>query len=120
MILPARRDAAHHPIGLPWCPHGSRTGRADGRGARGAGLPGAPGLGVGRRGAGSYDAMTNVPAAVRRELADAVPFSTLTLEEEARSSDGTVKALFRTARRQSRRGGAHALPRRPPLTLPLL
>jgi 23S rRNA (adenine2503-C2)-methyltransferase len=49
------------------------------------------------RGAGDYDAMTNVPTAVRRELADSVPFSTLTLVEEARSSDGTVKALFRTA-----------------------
>ena len=49
------------------------------------------------RGAGGYGAMTNVPAAVRRELADTVPFSTLTLQEEARASDGTVKALFRTA-----------------------
>ena len=49
------------------------------------------------RGAGDYDAMTNVPATVRRELADSIPFSTLTLLEEARSSDGTVKALFRTA-----------------------
>jgi len=49
------------------------------------------------RGAGDYAAMTNVPAAVRRELADTVPFSTLTLQEEARASDGTVKALFRTA-----------------------
>jgi 23S rRNA (adenine2503-C2)-methyltransferase len=49
------------------------------------------------RGAGGYGAMTNVPAAVRRDLADTVPFSTLTLQEEARASDGTVKALFRTA-----------------------
>jgi len=49
------------------------------------------------RGAGDYDAMTNVPVAVRRALADSVPFSTLSLLEEARSSDGTVKALFRTA-----------------------
>ena len=49
------------------------------------------------RGAGDYAAMTNVPAALRRELADTVPFSTLTLQEEARASDGTVKALFRTA-----------------------
>ena len=49
------------------------------------------------RGAGGYGAMTNVPAAVRRDLADTVPFSTLALQEEARASDGTVKALFRTA-----------------------
>src|SRR5919106_685604 len=114
---PRRRASPDRATVVPsWISHWSsrRSRRA------GAGLPGAPGLGVGRRGAGSYDAMTNVPAAVRREFADAVPFSTLTLEEEARSSDGTVKALFRTARRPSRRGGAHALPRRPPLTLPLL
>ncbi|MGH3014662.1 MAG: 23S rRNA (adenine(2503)-C(2))-methyltransferase RlmN [Gaiellaceae bacterium] len=49
------------------------------------------------RGAVGYGAMTNVPAAVRRDLADAVPFSTLRLQEEARASDGTVKALFGTA-----------------------
>ena len=36
-------------------------------------------------------------AALRDELADAVPFSTLSLETEAESADGTVKALFRTA-----------------------
>ena len=49
------------------------------------------------RGAAAYEAMTNVPSALRRELADEVPFSTLELQEEARASDGTVKALFRTA-----------------------
>ena len=48
------------------------------------------------RGAPSYEAMTSLPARLRRELADEVPFSTLTLQEEVRSSDGTVKALFRT------------------------
>ena len=41
--------------------------------------------------------MTNLPAALRAELAAAVPYSTLSVEEEARSRDGTVKALFRTA-----------------------
>src|SRR5438034_7719773 len=40
--------------------------------------------------------MTSLPARLRRELADEVPFSTLTLQEEVRSSDGTVKALSRT------------------------
>ena len=49
------------------------------------------------RGAGDYEAMTNVPATMRRELAERVPFSTLTLAEEAHASDGTVKALFHTA-----------------------
>ena len=49
------------------------------------------------RGATGYEAMTNLPAGLRAELASAVPYSTLTLEEEAESRDGTVKALFRTA-----------------------
>ena len=49
------------------------------------------------RGAPGYASMTNVPAALRSELEARVPFSTLTLETEARSKDGTVKALFRTA-----------------------
>jgi 23S rRNA (adenine2503-C2)-methyltransferase len=48
------------------------------------------------RGVAGYHEMTNVPAALRTELADAVPFSTLELADEARSDDGTVKALFRT------------------------
>jgi 23S rRNA (adenine2503-C2)-methyltransferase len=43
-----------------------------------------------------YDAMTNVPAALRSTLADAVPFSTLAVAAEAQAKDGTVKALFRT------------------------
>jgi 23S rRNA (adenine2503-C2)-methyltransferase len=48
------------------------------------------------RGAGSYDEMTNLPAALRAELAGQVPFSTLNAEDEARSRDGTVKVLFST------------------------
>jgi 23S rRNA (adenine2503-C2)-methyltransferase len=40
--------------------------------------------------------MTNLPAALRERLADEVPFSSLTLDREAHSRDGTVKALFRT------------------------
>ena len=48
------------------------------------------------RGAAGYEEMTNLPAGLRAELAEAVPFSTLALESEARSNDGTVKALFRT------------------------
>ncbi|HWN22378.1 MAG TPA: 23S rRNA (adenine(2503)-C(2))-methyltransferase RlmN [Gaiellaceae bacterium] len=49
------------------------------------------------RGAAGYEAMTNVPATLRTELTGAVPFSTLTVEDEAHAADGTVKALFRTA-----------------------
>jgi 23S rRNA (adenine2503-C2)-methyltransferase len=49
------------------------------------------------RGASGYEEMTNLPAVLRAELAEAVPFSTLAVEDEARSADGTVKALFRTA-----------------------
>jgi 23S rRNA (adenine2503-C2)-methyltransferase len=48
-------------------------------------------------GAPGYTAMTNVPAGLRDELEREVPFSTLELEREATSRDGTIKALFRTA-----------------------
>jgi 23S rRNA (adenine2503-C2)-methyltransferase len=48
------------------------------------------------RGAGSYAEMTNVPAELRAALEDAVPLSSLALEHEAHSSDGTEKALFQT------------------------
>jgi 23S rRNA (adenine2503-C2)-methyltransferase len=48
------------------------------------------------RGAASYDAMTNVPARTRALLAERVPFSTLEPAHEARSADGTIKALFHT------------------------
>ena len=49
------------------------------------------------RGAGGYDEMTDLPARLRAALAERIPFSTLTVEHEARSRDGTVKVLFRTA-----------------------
>jgi 23S rRNA (adenine2503-C2)-methyltransferase len=48
------------------------------------------------RGADGYGAMTNLPRALRGELEQRVPYSTLALEHEVRSRDGTVKALFRT------------------------
>jgi 23S rRNA (adenine2503-C2)-methyltransferase len=47
-------------------------------------------------GAAGYGEMTNVPAPLRRALEDAVPFSTLGVQSEARSRDGTVKTLFST------------------------
>jgi 23S rRNA (adenine2503-C2)-methyltransferase len=49
------------------------------------------------RGASGYDAMTNLPLALRAELEAAVPFSTLDVETERESRDGTVKTLFRTS-----------------------
>jgi 23S rRNA (adenine2503-C2)-methyltransferase len=48
------------------------------------------------RGAVGYDEMTNLPAALRADLAENVPISTLTVTRTATSSDGTVKALFET------------------------
>ena len=48
------------------------------------------------RGATSYDEMTDVPSTLRRKLAGAVPFSTLTVVRESVSRDRTVKTLFHT------------------------
>ncbi len=48
------------------------------------------------QGAGGYEEMTNLPASLRTALAERVPFSTLTVEEEAHARDGTVKALLQT------------------------
>ena len=48
------------------------------------------------RGATGYEAMTNLPRALRDELEANVPFSTLTVETQRESRDGTVKTLFRT------------------------
>jgi 23S rRNA (adenine2503-C2)-methyltransferase len=49
------------------------------------------------QGAPGYRAMTNLPAALRETLAEQVPHSTLTVQSESRSRDGTVKTLFSTA-----------------------
>ncbi|MFM8562199.1 MAG: radical SAM protein, partial [Solirubrobacterales bacterium] len=49
------------------------------------------------RGARGWEEMTNLPEELRERLACDVPFSTLALEQEAVSTDGTVKALFSTA-----------------------
>ena len=48
------------------------------------------------RGAAGYDEMTDLPLALRTELAARVPFSTLRPRQEASSDDGTVKVLFHT------------------------
>jgi 23S rRNA (adenine2503-C2)-methyltransferase len=48
------------------------------------------------RGASTYTEMTNVPSAARALLEERVPFSSLELVHEAKSVDGTVKALFHT------------------------
>jgi 23S rRNA (adenine2503-C2)-methyltransferase len=48
------------------------------------------------RGAADWEAMSDLPAPLRATLADAVPFSTLKVENEAVSKDGTIKVLFST------------------------
>jgi 23S rRNA (adenine2503-C2)-methyltransferase len=49
------------------------------------------------RGANGYEQMTDLPGALREALARELPFSSLTVERESHSADGTVKALFATA-----------------------
>jgi 23S rRNA (adenine2503-C2)-methyltransferase len=49
------------------------------------------------RGAEGYEQMTNLPGALREQLAREVPFSSLSLRQQAHARDGTVKALFHTA-----------------------
>src|SRR5687767_13503731 len=48
-------------------------------------------------GARGYDAMTDLPAALRAQLGERVPFSSLEPAVESHARDGTVKTLFRTA-----------------------
>jgi 23S rRNA (adenine2503-C2)-methyltransferase len=48
------------------------------------------------QGAPGYEAMTDLPAGLRQTLAERVPFSTLAVDREAESRDGTVKTLFLT------------------------
>jgi len=49
------------------------------------------------RGATGFSDMSDLPLTLRETLDREVPFSSLTVEREAHASDGTVKALFRTA-----------------------
>jgi 23S rRNA (adenine2503-C2)-methyltransferase len=44
-----------------------------------------------------YDEMTDLPLSLRTQLAERVPLSSLTVVDEARASDGTVKVLLNTA-----------------------
>jgi 23S rRNA (adenine2503-C2)-methyltransferase len=48
------------------------------------------------KGVQGYEQMTNLPGALRETLARELPFSCLTLQDEAHASDGTIKALFQT------------------------
>ncbi len=48
------------------------------------------------RGAAGYGELTDLPADLRATLDERVPFSTLTVERETRSQDGTLKVLLRT------------------------
>src|SRR3954449_12003392 len=45
-------------------------------------------------GAHGYEEMTDLPAALRAQLASEVPFSTLELLREANAADGAVKTMF--------------------------
>jgi len=49
------------------------------------------------RGAAGYGDMTDLPATLREQLALEVPYSSLTVREQATAQDGTMKALFDTA-----------------------
>jgi 23S rRNA (adenine2503-C2)-methyltransferase len=48
------------------------------------------------RGVAGYDARPDIPAGLRAQLAERVPYSSLELQRDAHSRDGTVKALFAT------------------------
>jgi 23S rRNA (adenine2503-C2)-methyltransferase len=48
------------------------------------------------KGVHGYERMTNLPSALRETLTRELPFSSLSVSEEARSSDGTIKVLFQT------------------------
>jgi 23S rRNA (adenine2503-C2)-methyltransferase len=49
------------------------------------------------QGVATFDAMTDLPHGLRAQLQEQVPFSSLTVEQEAHARDGTVKALMHTA-----------------------
>jgi len=48
------------------------------------------------RGAAGWEEMSDLPAPLRAKLSESIPFSTLKVENEAVSSDGTIKVLFTT------------------------
>jgi 23S rRNA (adenine2503-C2)-methyltransferase len=48
------------------------------------------------RGAASYEEMTNIPAGLRAQLTERVPFSSLEVAAETLARDRTLKVLFRT------------------------
>ena len=54
----------------------------------------------GARRAATTSEMTDLPGALRETLAQELPLSTLTIEQESHALDGTVKALFHTADRR--------------------
>jgi 23S rRNA (adenine2503-C2)-methyltransferase len=52
------------------------------------------------QGASSFDQMTDLPIALREALGQAVPFSSLTVEDEVEARDGTIKVLLSTSDRR--------------------
>ena len=51
-------------------------------------------------GSDGFEQMTDLPSRLRSQLAEAVPFSTLSVQRESRARDGTVKVLLGTADRR--------------------
>jgi 23S rRNA (adenine2503-C2)-methyltransferase len=49
------------------------------------------------RGAAGFGDMSDLPLGLRQTLSEQLPFSTLTVQDEAHAADGTVKVLFQTA-----------------------
>ena len=86
-----RRWPAAHAVGDGYRgPPGPRPPREGACRARPARVPSRARSGRGPPAARpGYEEMTNLPAALRTELAASVPYSTLRLEHEARSRDGT-------------------------------
>ena len=72
------------------------------------------------RGVASYGEMTNLPAGLRAELEERVPFSSLEVATEETRAGRDAEGALPDARRPSGRGGADALPRRAALGVPLV
>ena len=72
------------------------------------------------RGVTGYEAMTDLPVALRARLADEVPFSSLTPRGRGARPRRHGQGAVPHPRRASRRGRAHALPRPAPLAVPVL
>ena len=99
--LDAARDSARHAASPPTAPARCGSGR--------------------RAAPARYAEMTNLPAALRAALDErGAVLDARARARGARRATARVKALFQHARRPPGRGGADALPRRPPLGVRLV